>query len=252
MNSGFDGENYRHASTHQKEWGAKLIGELPLQGTEDILDLGSGDGTLTAQLASLVPRGRVLGIDSSQSMIDAARRQRQPNLTFALLDINNLVYEAEFDLIFSNATLHWLPDHRNLLHRAFRALRQDGILRWSFAADGNCSTFSRIVQAVMAERRYAGGFRGFEWPWHMPRIEDYRTLAGQFPFRELKVWGENADLFFPDSDAMIRWIDQPSLVPFLACLSEIERGSFRSEVIERMIGAARQEDGRCFERFARK
>jgi trans-aconitate 2-methyltransferase len=204
MDAGFDGEKYRRASAHQKEWGSKLIAELRLGGAEAILDLGCGDGELTAQLAGLVPQGRVVGIDSAASMIDAARRHRRGNLTFEVMDINQLAYEAEFDLVFSNAALHWVLDHRGLLGRVLRALRNDGVLCWSFAADGNCPTFNRIVRGLMAEGRYAGRFDGFAWPWYMPRIDEYRTLAGSFGFRELAVRGENADRYFPDSDTMIQ------------------------------------------------
>lgn len=58
----FDGEKYKKASKHQKEWGNSLISELSLNGNEQILDLGCGDGSLTEQLAQLVPNGSVLGI----------------------------------------------------------------------------------------------------------------------------------------------------------------------------------------------
>jgi trans-aconitate methyltransferase len=251
MNLGFDGDKYRAASAHQKEWGARLIAELKLKGTEDVLDLGCGDGALTARLAALVPRGRAVGIDSSPSMIEVARRHSQSNLSFGLLDINQLANENEFDVVFSNATLHWIRDHANLLHRVFRVLRPCGVLRFNFAADGNCSTFNRVVQEVMAGPQYADCFRGFEWPWYMPKIDAYRALARKFEFRRLKVWGENADRFFPDTDAMIRWIDQPSLLPFLPCVGAARRDGFRAEVIARMISEARQPDGRCFETFRR-
>ncbi len=58
----FDGEQYKAASRHQKEWGDRLIAELPLTGGERVLDLGCGDGVLTERLARRVPRGRVIGI----------------------------------------------------------------------------------------------------------------------------------------------------------------------------------------------
>lgn len=251
LDSGFDGEKYKQASTHQKEWGAKLIAELQLSGAESILDLGCGDGALTVQLASLVPRGHVIGIDFSQSMIETAKRQRQANLTFELLDMNELAYEAKFDLVFSNATLHWIADHRNLLQRVFRSLKANGAVRFSFAADGNCSNFNRVVQEVMSRPKYAPYFTGFAWPWYMPQVDDYRRLLSQFPFREVSVWGENADRFFPDAETMIRWIDQPGLVPFVARIEGTDRTSFREEVIAGMIQATRQSDGRCFETFRR-
>jgi trans-aconitate 2-methyltransferase len=72
MTHEFDGKKYEKASAHQREWGAKLITELELQGSERILDLGCGDGTLTAQIAGLLSKGEVVGIDASKGMIDAA------------------------------------------------------------------------------------------------------------------------------------------------------------------------------------
>ena len=251
MSFGFDGEKYRTASTHQKEWGTKLIAKLDLVGTEHVLDLGSGDGVLTAQIATLVPQGQAVGVDSSRSMIEVAKRHMQPNLRFELIDINELAYEAEFDVVFSNATLHWVKDHHRLLGRLFAALKPGGILRFNFAADGNCSTFNHIVQELMDSDKYIGYFRGFEWPWYMPKLEDYQVLASQFLFRELKVWGENADRLFADAEAMILWINQPSIVPFLPRVPEPEREEFRKEVVDRMVKATQQKDGKCFEMFRR-
>ena len=69
----FDGKKYEKASAHQKEWCAKLISELSLKGDERVLDLGCGDGTITARIAELVPNGEVVGIDSSTGMIDVAK-----------------------------------------------------------------------------------------------------------------------------------------------------------------------------------
>jgi len=248
---GFDGEKYRLASANQKEWGTKLIAELQLTGRERILDLGCGDGALTAQLASRVPQGFVLGIDSAPSMITAASRQARPNLKFELLDMSRLDYEEAFDVVFSNAALHWVKDHRNLLVRVLRALKPGGFARFNFPAEGNCATFNRTVRQVMAESRYSPGFRDFEWPWYMPTLDDHRRLASRCPCRELRVYGEDADRFFPDAETMIRWIDQPCLVPFLPQVAPADHEAFRAEVIERMIQATRQPDGRCFELFRR-
>ena len=79
----FDGKKYAKASAHQKEWGTRLIAELDLQGTERILDLGCGDGALSAQIADLVPDGEVVGIDASRGMIEAARPKARKNLRFS-------------------------------------------------------------------------------------------------------------------------------------------------------------------------
>jgi SAM-dependent methyltransferase len=73
-----------HFSKHQKEWGSRLISELKLSGNEAILDLGCGDGVLTEQLATLVPNGKVTGIDASHGMLETAKHHVRNNLHFCI------------------------------------------------------------------------------------------------------------------------------------------------------------------------
>ena len=137
----FDGKKYRAASKHQKEWGNELISELSFKGNETILDLGCGDGILTEQLSLAVPKGKVLGIDASLNMIQTARTINRNNLTFAHVDINEMNFENEFDLIFSNAALHWVKDHNQLLKNTYKALKTNGKILWDFGSSGNCRHF---------------------------------------------------------------------------------------------------------------
>ena len=102
----FDGDRYKAASKHQREWGQQIIAQLDLAGNERVLDLGSGDGALTKLLASRVPQGSVLGIDASDGMIAAAMKLEGVNLLFERRNINEMDFTEEFDVIFSNATLH--------------------------------------------------------------------------------------------------------------------------------------------------
>ena len=251
MTHEFDGKKYEKSSTHQKEWGTKLIGELALAGNESVLDLGCGDGTLTSQIAELLPDGEVLGVDASQGMIDVALGKEQDNLHFRRLDINDLDFENQFNVVFSNATLHWVKDHRRLLRNVRRALRLTGRLRFNFAGDGNCSHLYSVVKAAMARDEYQTFFADFEWPWYMPPVDEYQVLAESSGLHTVRVWGENADRCFPSAEAMIGWIEQPSLVPFLAQIAEPVKESFRDLVVRKMIATTRQDDGRCFETFRR-
>lgn len=247
----FDGRKYEKASAHQKEWGLKIISELGLRGNEHVLDLGCGDGSLTAEIAGKLPEGKVVGIDASKGMIDAAIPKAAGNLTFILMDINDLAYIDEFDIIYSNAALHWVKDHKRLLENVYRALHAGGRIRFNFAGDGNCSFFFKVIREAMALDDFGKYFSGFEWPWYMPCIDDYYKLIKNSGFSRSRVREENADRYFPDEDAMIRWIDQPSLVPFLAHVSENKKDAFREFVIRRMTQETKQEDGRCFETFRR-
>lgn len=85
----------------------------------------------------------------------------------------------------------------------------------------------------------------------MPTVEDYETLVKDSCFSSAEVWGENADRYFPDTEALIKWIDQPSLVPFMTCVSELDKAPFRKFVVRKMIEETSQADGRCFETFRR-
>ena len=248
----FDGEKYKLASESQKAWGTKLIAELELKGGERILDLGCGDGLLTAEMAKLVRDGFVLGIDSSKSMIETARKDHAgPNLRFELLDINAIDFESEFDVVFSNATLHWVKDHGKLLRNVFKALKNRGTARFQFAGEGNCSNLIRILREVMSAQEYKGYFREFNWPWYMPVIDEYRALLNEVAFAEKKVWSENGDKQFATAETMTKWIDQPCLVPFLGHIAEKDRQRFRDAVVGRMIDETMQDDCTYFETFRR-
>jgi trans-aconitate 2-methyltransferase len=251
MSHEFDGEKYEKASSHQKEWGAKLITELDLLGNERVLDLGCGDGTLTSRIADLVPDGEVVGIDASKGMIDAARPKEGGNLYFVLMDIDSMDFIDEFDVVFSNAALHWVKNHTRLLLNVFKALRADGKLRFNFAGDGNCAHFFKVVREAMVHDNFKKYFSSFEWPWYMPTVAEYERLVEQSGLHHVRVWGENADRFFPDAESMIKWVDQPSIVPFLAEIPGPDRNSFRNLVVGRMIEETQLQDGRCFETFRR-
>src|SRR5262249_43230709 len=151
MSFEFDAQHYQRASAHQQEWGQRLIAELDLQGHERILDVGSDDGSLTRKLAAGIPRGSVLGIDASVQMVKAAQRLQAPNLRFLHMDILDADFHEEFDVVFSSATLHWVHDHGRLLGVLYRAVRSGGVIRLSFAGEGNCSRLVAVLQELMAE-----------------------------------------------------------------------------------------------------
>ena len=99
--------------------------------------------------------------------------------------------------------------------------------------------------------QYSKCFSNFDWPWYMPEVTEYKGFLEQFPFRDIKVWGEVADRYFPNSEVMIKWIDQPAIVPFIKSVSQADKPHFRDFVIEKMIEETIQEDGTCFETFRR-
>ena len=246
----FDPDEYHLASGHQKEWGNRLIDELHLKGDEVILDLGCGEGTLTARLATLVPKGGVVGMDSSVQMIQAAKGLETSNLKFLCRDIDDLDFHLGFDVIFSNASLHWVRDHDRLLRNVHEALKEGGMARFNFAGDGNCPNFLSVVRELMASEEYSSYFEAFIWPWYMPTVSAYQDQVGSTGLFEYRVWGETVDRRFSASE-LTGWIEQPSLVPLLEQLPGDTKQSFRDDVVAEMLQRTRQDDGCYLETFRR-
>src|SRR5690349_10108566 len=106
---------YHRISTPLFDLGLAVLARVPLAGDEFAVDLGCGTGRLTRELAGRVPRGRVLGIDRSANMLTQAKGflAGRPGVPIRLLLANALALplHRSVDVIFSTATLHWVPDH---------------------------------------------------------------------------------------------------------------------------------------------
>ena len=125
----WDPEDYSRNASAQTAWAAGLLPLLALSGDEAILDLGSGDGRVTAALAELVPDGHVVGLDASSSMTAHARLRHaalRPNLEFVLGDMQAIPFRDRFDRVYSNAALHWAHDLAAVARGIARALRHGG------------------------------------------------------------------------------------------------------------------------------
>src|SRR5674476_141745 len=115
-NYAWDAKDYARNSQNQYQWAKELIPKLKLKGNETLLDIGCGDGKITAELAKCLPNGRAVGIDSSAQMIKLTQNtfssRDYPNLSFQVMDARKLIFQSEFDMIFSNAALHWIADQK--------------------------------------------------------------------------------------------------------------------------------------------
>lgn len=101
-----------------------------MRGDEQVLDLGCGDGKLSARIAAMPPRGTVLGVDASADMVAFARQQfgpaAWPNLDFEVADARALAFGSRFDLVVSFNTLHWVPQQAGAPRGVHRALKRQG------------------------------------------------------------------------------------------------------------------------------
>jgi trans-aconitate 2-methyltransferase len=130
-----------------------------------VLDVGCGSGRITEALIERLPRGRVIALDASQSMVAAARR-RLPQADVRLMDALELELEEPVDAILSTATFHWIADHERLFRRLRAALRPGGRLLAQCGGEGNIDELRGRANAVRAREPYASHFRDWRAPWN--------------------------------------------------------------------------------------
>ncbi len=127
-----DAEHYRNNSSIQYTLAHESLSKIRFKGTETILDVGCGDGRMTAELSKCVPQGKVIGIDPSSSMIDWAShsfpKTEYPNLDFKKLAAENLEYASSFDIALIMNALHWIRDPLAALCNVAAALKPGGML----------------------------------------------------------------------------------------------------------------------------
>lgn len=187
----WNAHDYAQHSRVQMGWAQELLNKLHLQGNEAVLDLGCGDGKITALIAAKVPKGKVVGIDNSDAMIQLARSKYpnslNTNLFFELQDFRDLSFNEQFDVVFSNAALHWVKDHRRVLERIQKVLRVNGRILLQMGGTGNAAGMVAAVDEVRSRNRWSPFFHGFEFPYGFYGPEEYRTWLHEAGFIDLRV-----------------------------------------------------------------
>jgi len=166
--------------------GQAVLERLQLCGDETVLDAGCGSGRLTEQLIERVPRGRVIAVDVSESMVEAARERLGHAADIRRMDLLELEVGEPIDAIFSTATFHWVTDHDALFRRLHTVLGSGGRLVAQCGGEGNITALRTRAAAVMERDPYAESFRTFQPPWNYASAAgtEARLLAAGFATAE--------------------------------------------------------------------
>jgi trans-aconitate 2-methyltransferase len=234
MNSGpreWDAEVYDRVSDPQFSWALEVLERLPLQGDEVVLDAGCGSGRVTEQLVARLPRGRVIGADASEAMIEKARERLGPEADLRVADLAKLELDAPVDAVFSNAVFHWIPDHDRLFSRLHAALRPGGRLVAQCGGKGNVASLAHVLIDVVAEERFAEHFGDFKGIWNFATDGETEERLRRTGFDEVRCWLEQKLVTPEEPVAFLRTV---TLGPHLARLPEELRQPFAEAVAERM------------------
>jgi trans-aconitate 2-methyltransferase len=233
-NDDWDAQTYHRVSTPQFTWGEAVLERLSLEGDETVMDAGAGTGRLTERLLERLPRGRVVLVDQSASMLERARTFLEPRfgarVRLVQADLADLQMDQAVDVIFSTATFHWVTDHPKLFRSLHAALKPGGLLLAQCGGGPNLAHARKRAHALMQEPQFAPHFALWENPWEYADAETTAQRLGDAGFVEVETSLEPAPTSFggaeefreflravifrvhlsylPDTDLQARFLDE--------------------------------------------
>ena len=247
----WDAAEYSRRSSLQEAMGQEVLALLDLKGSERILDVGCGDGKITAEIAARVPRGSVVGVDPSRDMISFAQsrygRATPHNLRFQVADARSLSFQAEFDLVTSFNALHWIPEQNAALSSIRSALIPGGKAQLRLVPAGARQSLENVVEETRQSSKWNAYFQDFQDPYLHLTPEQYAAMAERNGFRVLHVsmkdqtWDFGSRAAFSAFCAVgcVAWTDR---------LPAAERADFVNDVLDRYraVAADGSEEGHTF------
>ena len=211
-----------------------------------VVDIGCGPGNSTAVLAETFPQAKIVGIDTSENMLEKARANC-PNLTFVSGDAQNL--DGTCDLLFSNACLQWIPNHERLIPGLMGHLNPGGHLAVQMPRN-DAEPLYRIIAETAAEPEW--GLQELRvQPGHLLTPQEYYTiLAGCSA--DFNLWETKYYHRMPDHQSLVDWVKGARLRPYLDALDQTQGAVFEHTILERVKAAyPLQKDGSVLFGFRR-
>jgi len=232
---------YARIAGLQQAMAAEVLALLQLKGWERVLDLGCGNGKVTAEIAARVPDGSVVGVDASSEMIAFAVEnfpaQQHHNLRFEAADIRNLRYREAFDLVVSFNALHWIPDQDVALRAIHTAVKRDAVAQLRLVPDGPRKSLETVIEETRKSARWTGYFQDFRDPYLHLTAEQYADVAERNGFRVQqihtadKAWDFKSRSAF-EASCMVTLIEWTKRLP------EDARPTFVSDALDRYESVA--------------
>ena len=238
----WNAESYRECSSLQQTMAAEVLQSLDITSSERVLDIGCGDGRITAEIARRVPQGFVVGVDASSNMIKLASEKAGPNLRFEVADARSLPFDHEFDLVVSFNALHWIHEPALALASIHKSLKPGGTARLRLVPVGTRKSIETVLEETRNSPMWSKYFYDFSDPYLRLTQDEYCSLARQNGFRvervqtESKTWNfrTRPEFFAFSSVTMVEWTKR---------LPESLRSPFITDVLDKYQSAAAEKPG---------
>jgi trans-aconitate 2-methyltransferase len=213
-----------------------LLGFIkPLPGGRAI-DLGCGTGELTALLAERLDLAHIEGVDSSAAMLEKAAARAGARVSFRQADIAAVDGYQPFQLVFSNAAFHWVPDNERLMRRILSQLAPGAQVAIQLPFDGDHPS-RRIAHELAASPRFSARLGGFVSRSHGLPLERYAELLWEHGLSQQtcieKIYGHE----LPHCADVVEWVKGTLLTPYLQRLDKPAADEFLTEYKTRLLAA---------------
>jgi trans-aconitate 2-methyltransferase len=252
----WDAAGYSRISSLQAAMAQEVLALLDLNGSERILDVGCGEGKITAEIPSRVPRGSVVGVDPSHDMIGFAKKHftltiptgaSPENLRFEVADARRLPFKDQFDLAVSFNALHWIPDQDAALRSIRSALVTRGKAQFRLVTAGARQSLESVVEETRSALKWKAYFNNFHDPYLRLTPDEYVAVAERNGFRVLRVKTQDHSWDF-GSRAAFAAFSAVGLVAWTNRLPAAKRQEFIDDVLDRYqsVAAARAGEENTF------
>jgi trans-aconitate 2-methyltransferase len=248
----WNASGYNRESTLQQTMAQEQLAMLTLTGTERILDVGCGDGKITAAIAERVPSGSVMGVDPSSDMVAFAADHfsTHTNLRFAVADARRLPYRNEFDLAVSFNALHWVPEQGEALASIHAVLKPNGRAMLRLVPDGKRESLEDVIEEIRKQPRWSSHFASFNKPYLHLSAEEYRALAEKTGFKVLRLDVLDKAWDFKTREGFVAF-GRVTFVEWIKHIPEESWNDFITEVLDRYrtVASETEADANTFKFF---
>jgi trans-aconitate methyltransferase len=202
-------EEYHNHSQPQWEWAMQAIDSYPWTGCERTLDVGCGDGKVTAALSKRLSQGIVIGADISSAMVKYAsksfRHSDHANLLFMRADALDLPFTEQFDVVTSFTTLHWVLDQATALRQIKQCLVENG-LALLLLPEKSPANLARLCDQLVANEKWAAFFPSYSCPRIYFTKAEYEILLEDAGLLPCSIDILETEMIFPDKEGIRHWI----------------------------------------------
>lgn len=241
---GWDAHTYHKVSNIQESWAIELLTSKKWEGNEIVLDAGCGSGRVTKILAGLLPKGKIFAVDLDQNMISTAKSTLRDfgNVEFFKTDLTYLELSEKVDVIFSNAVLHWIPDHFRLFSNFKKILRENGELLIQCGGRGNLKDIHRILDIVMRKKEFTEYFHNWVEPWNFASAKDTYEILVKTGFKNINTSLTKKIANFLSAEEYKLFLKTVIMRPYLSHLPGNDIQNIRNNFVDSFLECKLAED----------